>query len=237
MPSPRVDDHLVSLLDPTSFAAEQYRSLRDLLERLHDSVSLLAVTSPVDGDGKTMTAINLAGALAYAPGARILIADLDLRAPSVGERLGLGDERPGLVHAILDPSLSLSDVVRQHPQCSLWVLPAGRSLTVPYELLRSPRLRELLDQAKQEFTYVVLDTPPLIPVPDSRLITDLVDGMLLVVGAHRTPRKLFAESLNLVDRAKLLGIVFNGDDRPLSGYYDSYGYGYGRHSGGRRRGG
>lgn len=242
MPAPQpdvirdaADEHLVSLRDPTSFEAEQYRGLRHVLERMHEAKTLIAVTSPVGGDGKTTTAINLAGALGYAPGARVLVVDLDLRAPSVGDRLGLRTQSPGLVDAILDPELTLAEVVRQHSQFNLWVLPAGRILTVPYELLKSPRLQQLLRQAQQQFTYVIVDTPPLIPVPDSRLIVDLVDGVLLVVAAHRTPRKLLSESLNLIDRDRILGIVFNGDDRPMSGYYNYYGHGYGRGRGKRRR--
>lgn len=229
------DEHLVSLQDPTSFGAEQYRGLRQVLERMHAAKRMIAVTSPADGDGKTTTAINLAGTLASAPGARVLIVDLDLRDPSVGDQLRLGEQSPGLVDAILDPGLTLGDVVRLHSQFSLWVLPAGRSLTLPYELLKSPRLEELLAQAREQFTHVIVDTPPLIPVPDSRLIVDRVDGVLVVVAAHRTPRKLVRESLDLIDRARLLGIVFNGDDRPLSGYYRYYGYGYGRTRGRRPR--
>lgn len=233
--SQTVDDHLVSLIDPTAFQAEQYRALRHMLERMHGSKTMLAFTSPVDADGKTTTAINLAGALAHAPEARILVGDLDLRDPSVADLLGLGGRRLGLVDAILDPTLTLAEVTYRHPQFPLWILPAGRSLAIPYELLKSPRLNELLREARHQFHYVILDTPPLIPVPDSRLIGDFVDGVLMVVAAHRTPRRLLEESLNLLDPDRLLGIVFNRDDQPLSGYHRYY-YGYARSTARRRRG-
>lgn len=220
-----VDPHLLALLDPTSHPAEQYRGLRHSLEQLHGSKRLLAVTSPTDGDGKTTTVINLAGALAYAPGARILVVDLDLRAPSVAQRLGMRGGGRDLADAILDPAVPLEDAVRQHHRFSLHVLGATRPMAMPYEALTSARLEHLLREACRQFTYVILDTPPLIPVPDARAVGDLVDGIILVVAAHRTPRRLLAETFNLIDRDKLLGIVFNGEHRPLAGYYDGYGYG------------
>lgn len=230
-----VDEHLLSLLDPTAFQAEQYRALRHMLERLHGAKTMIAFTSPVDGDGKTTTALNLAGALAQAPDARILVGDLDLRDPSVADLLGLRTRKLGFVDAILDPALTLADVVHRHPDFPLWILPAGRSLALPYELLKSPRLNELLHEARQQFTYVILDTPPLIPVPDSRLIGEFVDGVLMVVAANQTPRRLLEESLNLLDPSRLLGIVFNRDDQPMSGYHRYY-YGYARSNQRRRRG-
>ena len=230
-----LDGHLVSLVDPTSFEADQYRTLRYVLEQLHATKRVIAVTSPIAGDGKTTTAINLAGALAHAPEARILVVDLDLRTPSLANRLGLTAQSPGLVDLMLDPDLALSDVVRQHPRHRLAMVPAGRALTVTYELLRSPRLNTILEQARRQYDYIMVDTPPLVPVPDSRLIADRVDGFVMVIAAHRTPRPLIEEALNLMEPSKVIGIVFNGDDRPLSGYYGYY-YSSGYHRRGGRRG-
>lgn len=229
-----VDEHVVSLIDSTSFVADQYRTLRHVVERMHPTKKLIAVTSAVAGDGKTTTALNLAGALAHAPDARILVCDIDMRTPSLGNRLGMARQTPGLSDLVLDPDLTLDDVVRRHPRFPLSVLPAGRALLVPYELLKSPRLGELFHEMRQKYNYVVLDTPPLVPVPDTRLIADNVDGFLMVVTAHRTPRTLVENALNLVDPTKFIGIVFNRDDRPLSGYYAYY---YGYHNGYDRRAG
>jgi capsular exopolysaccharide synthesis family protein len=235
--SDAADGHLVSLLDPTSIEADQYRTLRHVVERNHESKKVIAVTSAVAGDGKTTTVLNLAGALAHAPDARVLVLDIDLRTPSLGNRLGLVSQSPGLVDLVLDPGLTLDDVVRRHPRFNLSVVPAGRPLTVSYEMLQSSRLEELLHEARRRYDYILLDTPPLVPVPDSRLIQDRVDGFLLVVEAHRTPRKFLEDALNQMDPSKLMGIIFNGDDHPLSGYY---GYYYGSysfyHSVGRRKG-
>ena len=224
----RVEEHLVSLLFPATFEAEQYRALRHVVEqhRAASGLTVVAVTSPSVGDGKTTTTINLAGALAQAPGARVLLIDADLRRPILAEHLGLATptraERPGLVDALVDARLRLDDIVEQCPEFNLTVVPAGPTPQAPYELLQSGRLAELLEEARRSYHYVILDTPPLVAVPDGRLISKAVDGFILVVRAHRTPRKLLEEALSLSDPQKLLGLVFNRDDRPLSGYYRGY---------------
>ena len=218
-----VDEHLVSLLNPASFEAEQYRALRHIVETLRKGANLqvVAVTSPGEGDGKTTTAINLAGALAQSPDARILLADMDLRRPSVARQLGLAGSRRSLVDALMEPGLTLEDTVAHVSRFNLSVLPAGSAVAF-YELLKSPRLEALLEEARQRYDYVVLDTPPFVPVPDGRVITKWVDGFLIVVAAHRTPRGALAEALHLMDPAKVMGLVFNGDDARRSSYYDVY---------------
>lgn len=221
------DERLVSLLAPSSFGAEQYRVLRHLIEQTHRDADLqvVAVTSPAEADGKTTTAINLAGSLAQTPGARVLLVDADVRRGAIGDHIGLGGTGAGLVDAILDASLVLADVARHLPPFNLSVLTAGRSPSAPYEVLKSSRLGELLAQARRQYDYVLVDTPPLIVVPDCRVIANWVDGFLMVVAAHKTPRRLVEEALDVLDPAKTLGVVFNGDDRPLLGYssyYSSY---------------
>jgi capsular exopolysaccharide synthesis family protein len=224
-----LDDHLVSLVSPASFPAEQYRVLRHIVEQMHRdrALQVVAVTSPTPGDGKTTTAINLAGALAQSPNLRVLLVEGDLRRPSLTltDRLGLGATgAPGLAAAILDPAASLDEVVRHHPRFALWVLPSGPCPVAYYEILASPRLGELLDEARQRYDYVIVDTPPAVAVPDCRVISRWIDGFLIVVAAHRTPLRLVEETLRLVGPERALGLVFNGDDSRLSAYY---GYGYG----------
>lgn len=222
-----VDDHLVSLVAPAAFEAEQYRSLRHTVEQLHKTRDLrvVAVSSPGVGDGKSITAINLAGALAQAPDVRVLLVDADLRRPSVASLLALGgSDGPGLVNAILNPSLTLEQVARPRPPFNLSVIPAGEVPPSPYEVLKAPRLGELLDEARHRYDYIVVDAPPLCPVQDCRVIAHWVDGFLLVVSAHHTPRRLVGEALNVVERGKILGLIFNGDDQPPSSFYGYYGY-------------
>ena len=218
-----IEEHLVSLLAPMSFEAEQYRALRHVIEQLRRSaeLSIIAVSSPDAGDGKTTTAINLAGTLAQAVDSRVLIVDADLRGSNVAAHLGFDDQEfPGLVEAILDTRLTLDAVVQSHAHLNLSVISAGRRPSAPYEVLKSPRAAELLAEARRRYDYVIVDTPPLVSAPESRVIEKYVDGFLIVVGAHRTPRRLVEEALNLVEPAKVLGMVFNGDDRHLSKYTD-----------------
>jgi len=223
------DEHLVSLLKPRSFEAEQYRALRHLVEHLHRTaeLSVVAVSSPVANDGKTTTAINLAGALAQDPDARVLLVDADLRRGALAKHLGLGESSgPGFVDAILDGTLTLEAVVQPCPPFNLSVVPAGGLPSAPYEVLKAPRVGELFAAARREYDFIVLDTSPLVSVPDCRVIEKWVDGFLVVVAAHKTPRKLLEEALNLTEPAKVIGLVFNGDERPLSGY--AYGSGFGQ---------
>ena len=221
-----IEEHLVSLLDPASPDSEQYRALRLAVEQLHRSadLSVVAVSSPTVGDGKTTTAINLAGALAQDPQARVLLIDADLRRACVGDRMGLrGSRERGLVGAVLDPDVTLDDVVHRRPPYNLAVLPAGRRPSAPYEVLKSPRFGNLLDQARQQYDFIVLDTPPVVITQDCRVITKWVDGFLLVVAADKTPAKLVEEALNRMEPSKIVGFVFNDDARWLSRYY-AYGY-------------
>ena len=217
-----VDERMVSLVTPNTFEAEQYRTLRHMIEQLHASagVSIIACTSPAGGDGKTTTAINMAGAFAQAAEAKVLLVDADLRLSCIARELALSDDvGPGLVGAIVNRHLALDDVVRRQASFALSILPAGSTVANPYELLQSPRFAELMEEARQRYDYVVLDTPPVVGIPDCRAIARSVDGFLIVVAAHRTHRKLVEEALNSIEPAKIIGLIFNGDERPLSGYY------------------
>lgn len=223
-----LDAHLVSLVEPASFAAEQYRALRHTVEQLHRTAgqSVFAIGSPSAGDGKTTTAINLAGALAQSADARVLLIEADLRCPRVAERLGLGTRpMPGLVQAIQTPGLGLGDVALRIGGHNLAVVVAGDCPATPYEVLKSARLGELLEDARRRYDYVVVDTPPIVSFPDCRLIGQWVDGWLVVVAAHRTSRKLLEEALDLMHEPKTLGFVFTHDERFRVGgrYYGAYG--------------
>jgi capsular exopolysaccharide synthesis family protein len=228
-----IDEHLVGLLAPTSFEAEQYRTLAHTIESAHKGGNLrvLAVTSPTSGDGKTTTAINLAGTLAQASDARVLLICADLRKPSIIEHLGMENaDSIGLATALLNPEHTLMQVAKRLEPFNLSVVPSGPSPDNLYEVLKSPRFGELLHEAKQLYDHIVIDTPPLLLVPDCRLIEKWIDGFLLVVASHKTPRRLVEDALDLMDPSRLIGFVFNYDDRALPGYYNYYYYGSGRPS-------
>lgn len=223
-----VDRHLVSLVAPDSPEAEQYRTLRYAVEYEHRAGegSLVGVCSPVPGDGKSITSINLAGALAQDSQAKVLLVEADLRRPSVTleNHLALGKATgPGLVDAIQDLSYSLDDVVQHLPHFNLSVLAAGKRSNAPYEALNSARFGEILMQARRRYDYVVVDTPPVVPVPDCRLIAKWVPRFIMVVAAGRTPREAVDDAIALLGQERLLGLVFNGYDRTTTPYY---GYGY-----------
>lgn len=215
---------LVSFLNPTSFEAEQYRRLRQRIEELRHvrKAQVIAVTSAVASDGKTLTALNLAGALARRPGARILLVDADLRHPSVATHLARAVKSGGIEAAAAARPGTLASFVEPIGDSNVGVLPCAKSVKAPYEFLASPRLGELFGEARADHDYVIVDTPPLVPVPDATLLREVVDGYLVVVAAHRTPRKLVGEALNLLAPESVLGLVFNRDDQPLFGYYSRY---------------
>jgi capsular exopolysaccharide synthesis family protein len=216
----RLAEALVSLRSPASFAAEQYQTLRLQIERLRTArdVHVIAISSPALGDGKTVTAINLAAA--HAESDRVLLVDADLRRPSVASQLHLDEAGPGLSDALADERLTLAHLVRRVEGLHFAVVQAGSPSAPVHQLLRSPRLDVLLKEARRQFDLVVVDTPPLLPVIDPVVLARAVDGMLIVVAANDTPRKLLEEALNLLDTSKVLGIVFNRDHRPLYGYYN-----------------
>ena len=209
-----IDDHLVSLLEPTSFAAEQYRAVRLAIETAHRErgTRVVAVASPGRGDGKTITVLNLAGALAQDSGARVVLVEADLRHPSVSRYLGLPVGR-GLSSYLPDATMALDAVLQRPSSIAFTVITAGTASSMPYELLKSPRLAALITELRQQFDYVLVDTPPALPNPDVGILRDLVDGFVLVVRANRTPRETLSDTLGVLGRQRTLGLVFNDDDR------------------------
>jgi capsular exopolysaccharide synthesis family protein len=237
-PAARLDEKVASALRPESFEADQYRVLRHFVDgaRSTRAVTVVAVTSAAAGDGKTTTAVNLALTLGQTPGARVLLLEADLRRPLVARMLGLDADAPGLSELVAGDGHE-PDAVLHHTPWNVAVLAAGRPPRNAYHVLESPRVARLLEGARSAYDYVVVDAPPVLLVPDCAVMERWVDGFLLVVAAHRTPRRLLAETLSAVPPEKVLGIVLNRDDRPLAGYYKQYygGYHHAR-SAGRRPG-
>jgi capsular exopolysaccharide synthesis family protein len=217
-----VETHLVSLHQPTSLAAEQYRNLRHIIE--HDaSLQVVAVTSPRLGDGKTTSATNLAGALAQSPGARVILIDADLRRPEVARFMGVAARHgKGLVDLLADRRLPFEAAVLQCEPYNLAVMRAGEPPPNPYELLKSPRLEWVLNEARHRYHFVILDTPPVVPLPDCRLLGAKVDGFVIIVAADRTPRRFLQESLETLEGTKIVGIVFNQEERATFDYDPYY---------------
>jgi Mrp family chromosome partitioning ATPase len=218
---------MVTLVTPTAFEVEPYRMLGCLVLQMHQDAGLhiLAISSPGVGDGKTSIAINLAAVLAQKPEARVLLVEADLRRPSILTYLGLRDvSGEGLVRAVLEPGHTLEKVVHACLPFNFDILPVRHSVPSPYAVLKLPRFRELLQEARQHYDYVVVDAPPLLPFADCRLIEPWMDGFLVVVAAHKTSPKQLTEALYVMDPAKLVGLVFNKDNHLAPHYDDTYRY-------------
>lgn len=224
-----MDARLVSLTAPHSFPAEQYQGLRIKLEYLRrtSDMRVFAVTSPGAGDGKTVTSINLAGALARDSDVRVLLIDADLRRSRVARALGVAERNtPGLADYVARPSRKLAEVAVKPGAYGFSILPAGRLTESAHRVVRSPRLEQLIAEAREDYDFVLLDTPPLVPVFDAAVLSRSVDGMLLVVAAGKTPRRLLEAALDQLDARKVIGLVFNDDSGPLFGYSRSYYHSY-----------
>ena len=224
-----IDRHLVSVTAPASMEAEQYQTLRLRIERLRRTrdLKVIAITSPGARDGKTVTAINLAATLARS--ARVLLIEADIRRPAIARYVGLdrsAANNTSLVELVNAKAGALQDSVQRLDPLRFDVLLAGAATTPAHEMFRSPRLEMVIKEAREQYDYVLLDTPPIGLVSDCGLLAPLADGLLLVVAAHKTPRKMLESSLNQLDGSTVLGIVYNGDDRPIFGYRNSYYQGY-----------
>ena len=219
------DQHLIGLVSPSSFDSEPYRILQSILEarRATQPSLVIAVTSAAPGDGKTTTSINLAAMLARLPDSRVLLLDADLRRPAVLKRLGLGSQAgPDLAHALRHPELVATGGLAAWPELPLSVLGSSGADALPSEALHSPAFAGLIQRARQSYRYVIADTAPVVALPDARALAGLVDGFLLVVRAGATPRNLLAEALEALEPDRVLGLIFNGDERPYAGYYGRY---------------
>ncbi len=205
----RLNPVLIAGLAPKSLAAEQYRQLRTRLSHAEGATALrtILITSPQKGEGKSVTAANLALTMAQELQRRVVLVEADLRKPSLQELLGLP---PGVGLAeYLSGACELRDAMKFLPDHNLTVLPAGAAPTNPAELLGSTAMRRMLDQLRTRFDRVILDTPPVLPLADVAVLAPIVDGTLLVVRAGVTPKPAIENALRAFDSSRLLGIVLN----------------------------
>lgn len=201
-----------ALLEPGSFVAEQFRTLRARLEAVaaERPVRTIAVTSAMPGDGKTTAALNLALVSAMGVDRRILLVDCDLRRPKIHAALGL---RPdwGLAE-VLNEQAALDRAVIKVEGTNLDVLPVRSTPPNPSELLASARMRALVEELARSYDQVIFDTPPTLALPDAKTVSELTDGLVFVVRAGRTPNEDVAAALDVLDRRRVLGLVLNGVD-------------------------
>lgn len=209
----------ITLLQPESFVAEQFRTLRARLDSLAASRPLrtLAVTSALPGDGKTLAAIGLAVVYSMQPGRRVLLVDCDLRQPSVAASLGLRVDA-GLAE-LLSEEAELEDAVLRVEGSELDVLPVRAIPANPSELLSSEGMRKLLETLTGRYDRVILDLPPTLGLPDAKTVSELCDGVVFVVRADVTPEPEVFAALDVIDRRRVLGLVMNGA-APIASRYE-----------------
>jgi len=204
---------------------EACRTLRTnvLFSSTQDGGQSLTVTSSGPGEGKTVVATNLALAFAQT-GLRVLLIDADMRRPRVHEMLEQRQE-PGLSN-VLTGDAKYADSVLEIEKTGLSVLPAGHVPPNPAELLGSKRFEELLTMLKTRFDWVIVDTPPVMPVTDAPIVAHVTDGVLFVVGAEMTSRGVAQAAIEqLVNaNARIVGGVLNRVDLDNNGYYYSQYY-------------
>ncbi len=202
-----------------SLVVESYRSLRSLVLFQFSENScgrVLLVTSSLQGEGKTTTAINLAITFAKKD-RRVLLIDADLRNPSIPKAFGFSTHVEGLSTA-LESDTRLERVLVRCPQNrNLFILPAGLAPVDPAELLSSPHTMQLLAYLKQQFDYIIIDTPPILGVSDALILVSRVDAVLLVVRESITPKQALSRSRELLRKANAtnVGVVLNGVDRSV----------------------
>ncbi len=210
---------------PGSVEAESYRNVRTaLFVGLSSKQKVIQVSSPEPGDGKSTFISNLAIALAQS-GKRVLLLDADLRRPTI-HRLFHTRQDIGTTD-VLSGEIQLLNAVQECPVPNLWLLTAGLSPSNPAETLSSPRFDSLLAEARREFDFVLVDTPPLLVVSDPCIVAARTDGLLLVVRTHKNSRLALRQASHLLQQhdIDLFGVVANGVIDP-AGKYTTYANSY-----------
>ncbi|MFZ5877405.1 MAG: CpsD/CapB family tyrosine-protein kinase [Nitrospirota bacterium] len=201
---------IASVDDPFSVVAERYRLLAARLEGLwkQPGFQKVGITSTLPGEGKSLTTINVACVLAKDFGRRVLVIDGDFRKPSLWQFVGK------------EPSVGLSDIVtnrggedsavRRLRYEHLGVLQVGRTAINSTRMWKSEAIKHLLAYYSGHYDYLIVDTPPVLSLVDTTLISDLMDGVVVVVRSGMTPKAMLQKALASLPRAKLVGTVFNG---------------------------
>lgn len=214
-------EELVVLRDPHSQIAEQYRRLRNSIHALNPegAARTVAVTSSVQGEGKSVALLNMALAMTEIPGLRVVAVDSDLQRPALEQYLGL-PRRQGMVE-LLRGNLTLDQAIRRTSVPGLAIIGAGERPRNPLQLLGSERVRSVVHQLKRRFDYVLIDTPPALVINDASLMGSLADGIVMVVRLGYTPRHLVEQAFTLLESVggNVLGTCVTGASEEDEGYY------------------
>jgi protein-tyrosine kinase len=221
----RPDAHSVFRNPALSMAgAEQFRTLRSRLYQLRSSQPLrtILVTSAVSGEGKTFVAANLAQAIVRQRDRRVLIIDADLRSSRLHLVLGASAE-PGLSDYLRGDIDELA-AIQSEENSSLYFIPSGTKIGNPSELLSNGRLKRLLDRVSSLFDWIIVDSPPCLPVADANVVADFCDALLLVVKAGSTPSEIAQRARHELEGRNVVGVVLNAVNEKMLAYGSYYNY-------------
>lgn len=215
--------------------ADEYRRIkRPIVSRARESVAnaksdagVVVVASAIPGEGKTFTTLNLALSLAREQDTSVLVIDADIAKPHLTGQLGIAD-KPGLMDALTDDSLSIEELVHQTDVPNLFVLGAGRHAANATEILASERMRDLVARLRttDPRRIVLFDSPPLLLTTESRELAVIAGQVVLVVRAEFTPRRAVMDAIEQLGPGSQVGLVLNGFSRGGAG--EGY-YGYGEY--------
>ncbi|HYM75145.1 MAG TPA: CpsD/CapB family tyrosine-protein kinase [Candidatus Dormibacteraeota bacterium] len=210
----------------SSTGTEQYRTLRSRLYHIREKMTLktILVTSALPKEGKSFTAANLAQVMVRQHGRRALLIDADLRGPRLHLMLGT-TSGPGLCEYLLGKNDEFS-IMQRGPMENLFFIPSGTANEDPSELVGSGRLKTLLQRVEPLFDWIIIDSPPAVPVSDASVLAKSCDGVLMVVRSNQTPSDVARKArLEFPDQA-LVGVVLNGTSGSTGSYaryyYETY---------------
>jgi len=212
---------LVFMTEPDSLAAEKFRFLGVRLRQFQQSRSLkrVLITSTIPEEGKSLVSANLAGVLARRK-QKVLLIEGDLRRPSLAQQFGLG-RLAGLGEWLQGDRKSLTNLYRLEGP-GFWLMPAGDPPANPLELMQSGSLSQLMAQLTPLFDWILVDSPPLLPLADTTVWARVTEGTLLVAREGKTEKAMLQRGLELVKKSELLGVVLNGTHANHKSYYQRY---------------
>jgi len=221
-PALAADARLICMTDQGSLAAEKFRVLGLKLRHLREKrkVQRIVITSSIPEEGKSLIAANLALNQSRSKILKTVLIDGDLRRPELAKRFGFRRDLAGLSE-VLRGERQLPEVVYKLQGSGLWFLPAGVTPENPIELMQSGRLPQLLEQLGTFFDWMIIDTPPVLPLADTPLWMKLADGVLLVTREGMCEKKQLARAVEAIDNSTMLGVVVNSCSRNDHKYYYS----------------
>ena len=204
-----LQSRLVCMTDKESLAAEKFRFLAVRLRQMQQSRPLkrVLITSSVPQEGKSTVAANLACTLARRARQRTLLLDGDLRRPSLSNIFGLG-KLPGICEWLQGDS-GPAESIYHLEEAGLWILPAGSTPRNALELMQSGRLSAMMDQLTAWFDWIVIDTPPVLPLADTSVWMRLADGVVLVTRQGTSEKRQLQRGIEAIERSKLIGALLN----------------------------